>query len=344
MTTELETPVGQLVWGHPGKAQTKKDQRTKAVILKDGKPVEQWVFGIAFSIADFEQRIWPAMAAEIATGYPQGIPSNFSFKYKDGRTNDRNGKPYAGREGYAGCYVLTVSTEAFAPPVYKWEATTGKYRQMSPEEYKCGDYFTIKTNFKVNVPADRTHTPGLFVNPVGLLHVAYGKEIITTGGDPTEMFGAQPQQHQLPPGASMTPLAPSPGVQMPGPSGSPPNGYPQPAPGYAPPGDPRFTGGPPPMQPAPQYQPAPQQQYQPAPQQQYQPAPGGYTPPVQPAHDFVQNAGHQPPNGQPQYQPPGQPQYQPAPGGYAPPAPNGQHYAPPPGMPSQQMPGMPPNR
>ncbi|QWY83130.1 hypothetical protein [Rhizobium phage RHph_X2_24] len=321
MTVEnLRTPPGRIVWGNPARATTKKDQRTKQPIMKDGKPVEQWAFGVAFAKHDFNSFLKPYFDQEAASAYPHGVPQGFSWKYKDGDGVDRQGKPYSSREGYAGHIVVNISTEAFAPPIYKFE--NGAYRQIAPEEIKTGDYVVLSLNLKVNVPTNPTHTPGLYVNPNGIELVGYGTAI-QQSVDPTEMFGGQ--QYQLPPGASATPISSAPaGVGMPGMPGQPQ----QPAPGgYAPqqpvqqPMQPPATM--PPGYPAPQQ---PVQQYQ----QPQQPAPGGYPPP---AHDFVQQAGMQPAPGGYAPPPPQQPvqQYQqpqqPAPGGYAP-----------------QMPGMMPGR
>lgn len=325
MATQVITPVGRLVWGHPAKTKAKTDQRTRQPIMKDGKPVEQWAFGIAFSKQDFSNGIWPAMSAEIRTGYPSGPPQVFAYKYKDGDTNDRQGKPYSTREGYAGNIVLTVSTEAFAPPIYKI-GPNGQYVQLKPEEIKTGDYVVLVANLQVNVPPQGSqNTPSIYINPVAILHVGYGMEIVNVV-DPTTLFGATPQ-FQLPPGASLTPLAPPNMPNMPGTMPQLPGqqpGYPQPQSGYQPPLDPRFTGAPP-------------QGYSTPPPQQYAPPPVGAAPLI-PAYDFTRNAGGQyamPPGQPPQnYQPPGQPQYAPPPQpgpmpGYTPP---GQpQYAPPPG-------------
>jgi hypothetical protein len=296
--------------------------------MKDGQPVQQWAFGVAFPKNEFAP-IWAAMSQEAATGYPQGTPPKFAWKYQDGDGIDSNGQPFNKREGYAGCFILTITTEAFAPPIYKFQ--NGAYVQLNADQIKTGDYVAVALNIKVNVPTDRTHTPGLYINPEAIDHVGYGQEI-HNGPDPMALFGGQ--QRQLPPGASATPIASNGGVAMPGtgptmqpgPStmpmqqpgqmpgqpqmqyqqpgpqtmpgapqpgpqtmpGAPQPGYQQPAPGYTPPHDPRFTGG----------------------QQQ----------PIQPAHDFVQNAGNQQPMQT-----------------------NGGYYAPPQGQ--QPMPGMmPPNR
>ncbi|AHJ10734.1 hypothetical protein P106B_51 [Rhizobium phage vB_RglS_P106B] len=306
----LRTPVGRIVWGDPSRPQIKKDQRTKQPVLKDGKPVEQWAFGVAFQKHEFNQFLKPYFDQEAASAYPHGVPQGFSWKYKDGDGVDRQGKPYATREGYAGCIVVNISTEAFAPQIFKFE--NGAYRQIAPEEIKTGDYVVLSLNLKVNVPTNPTHTPGLYVNPNGIELVGYGTAI-QQSADPTEMFGGV--QHQLPPGASQVPVSSAPPhQQMPGTTGA-PAGYPAQQPQQQPYG-----------------QPAPQQQPygQPAPQQ---PAPGGYPPP---ATDFVQNAGY--PAQQPQQQPYGQPAPQQQPYGQPAPQPGGYPMQQPGQMPGQMPP------
>jgi len=205
MSQQIVTPVGRIVWGHPNKGEIKKDQKTKQPVIRDGQQVQQWVFGLAIPKNDFIEHVWPAMQATAAEVYPSGVPSNFSWKYKDGDSIDNKGKPYSDRDGYAGCYVLTISTEAFAPQVYKQE--NGSYRQMQPEEVKTGDYVAVNVNFVGNKPSNPTHTPGLYVNPNGIVHVGYGAEIVSAGGDPDELFAGA--QFALPAGASAQPVAPA---------------------------------------------------------------------------------------------------------------------------------------
>jgi hypothetical protein len=369
MPTEIKTGVGRILWGHPIKSKVKTDLNTKQPKLnKEGQPVQQWSFGVAFPKAEFQRDIWPGMSSEAATGYPRGVPPKFAWKYVDGDGPDHNGVPFGTREGYAGCYVLSISSEAFAPPVYKFQ--NGAYVQLGMDEIKCGDYVALALKLAVNVPQQSTHTPGLYVNPVAVEFIGYGTEI-QNGPDPMALFGGQ--QRQLPQGASATPIAPSHGVGMPGTGGPAPQqpmqqpgqmpgqmqpggpqpGYPQPGPGYTPQADPRFTGGGMPNG-APNpggYQPpnpGPQGQYYPPQQNGGMPGPGQH---VQPAHDFVHNAGQQQPGGQPmhqgmpqpnpgqQYATPSGAQYQPNPQQQYAPPPNG-GYQPQPG----QMPGMPPNR
>ena len=273
MGTEIKTGVGRIVWGNPAKPQIKKDVQTKQPVLRDGQQVQQWVFGVAFPKAEFEQMIWPAMAKESAQGYPNGAPQHFAWKYNDGDGVDSNGQPFNSREGYAGHYVLTISTEAFAPPVYK--LVNGAYVQLQPDQIKTGDYVVLALNIVVNVPTNRTHTPGLYINPVAIDHVGYGQEI-HNGPDAQQLFGGS--QYQLPAGASQTPVA-SGGAGMPG------------------------TGQQPPMGQQPPQQPP---MGQPAPQQPPMGQPGTMPPP---ANDFVQNAGNQVMPGQ---QPPAQNTGQPA--------------------------------
>lgn len=318
----VQTGVGRIVWGNPGKSQHKKDQETNALILKDGQPIDVWAFGLAIPKQQFIENVWPAMAAEAAAGFGAQIPPKFSWKYKDGDGVDDKGKPYSDREGYAGCYVLTISTEAFAPPIFKLNAAGNNYDVMPGEAIKTGDYVAVSLMLKVNVPTQRTHTPGLYVNPQGIEFVGYGAPIVN-GPDAMTMFGGT--RHALPPGASTQPM------QSPGAPGMPqpqqPAGMGMPQPGGMP--------GQPPMQQQPMQAPA-QPQYAPQPQQPAyapQPAqPGGMPAPgtYPPAPDFVPAAMGQPMQPAAPQMPggmPGQPQYAPQP-------------AAPGGMP--QMPGFPP--
>ena len=293
MPLETNTGVGRIVWGNPAKGQTKKDQKTKVPVMRDGLEVTEWKCGIAFPKAEFEQMVYPFMQQEAMTLFPNGVPGNFSWKIKDGDGVDAGGKPYADRDGYAGCWILTVGTESFAPNIFKREGNG--FRQMEAHEIKCGDFVAVCLNLKANKPTNSQHTPGLYVNPKGFEFVGYGQEILGAGANPDEMFAGQ--TYAMPVGASATPVASS-------------NGAVAPNMGMA-------------------QQPAPAQQYAaPAPAQQYaapalaQPNPAmpqatpqmvsqqqpGQTPPVThagqppavapnypaPAHDFVNNAGQPP--------------------------------------------------
>lgn len=223
---------GRIVFGHPSKGREKKDIRTRAPIIKDGQKVMQYVFGVAIDKNTFGQQVWPVLYNEARAAFPNGIPSNFSYKFKDGDTVDSKGQPYAKREGYAGHCVLTISTEGFAPQVFKH--VNGVWQQLNPEEIKCGDFVGVKTTIKYN-GAVSPNTPGLYINPNGIMHIGYGQEIASGGQDPDEMFaGVQTQQFA---GMSATPVmsnAPMPTAMQPAqPMGYPPLAAPA-QPGYAP--------------------------------------------------------------------------------------------------------------
>lgn len=347
---DCTTGVGRLVWGDVSVPRIKKHndgaQKGQPVIdATTGLPVKEIAFGVAFPKAEFEQMIWPTMGAEIATGYPNGTPPRFSFKYADGDGIDPDGLPYNQREGYAGCYVLAYTqriNEYFAPPpLFQFNPQTQQYNTLQPGAINLGDYVSVGTNFKVNV-ATGTNTPSVYVNPKGVELVGYGQRIVPKNApNPTQMFGGR--QHQLPAGASLTPLQTQGQPGMPGmtgamPGGSGMGGMPQPG-----------QMGQPGMMQQPQMQPQPGMMQQPMMQPQQQPQPGM----VQP-QPMAQPGQMQPgmPMGQPgmmqQPQPMAQPGQLPAPAydfvqpGMQQPQPQPMMQQPQPGqmMPGQPHPGM----
>lgn len=303
---------GRIVFGHPGKPREKKDVRTRQPIIKDGQKIQQYVFGVAIDKPTFGAQVWPMLYNESKIAFPNGIPSNFSYKFKDGDTNDSKGQPYGKREGYAGHCVLTISTEGFAPQIYKHE--NGAYRQLAPEEIKCGDFVAVNLTIKYN-GAVSPNTPGLYINPNGIILIGYGQEIASAGQDPDEMFaGFQGKQFAGMTAQPTMAAAPLPAGMAPA-GHQPPAGYaPQPQPGYAP---------------APAALPAPAHDFV---QNVVQPQPGYVTAPTSPGYGQAP-AGYTPqPVQQPVYAPAG-PQT-----GYAQPA--GQPtYPAQPGYPAGTVPG-----
>jgi hypothetical protein len=197
-------PQGRIVWGHPGTLLPKKDNQKKAIIGKDGQPVMQCAFGVAIERNYFYQYVLPALQAESRTAFPNGTPPKFAWKYKDGDSEiDDKGKPYNLREGWAGHVVLTVATQSFTPQIFKKNPVNGAWDQIGEKEIKCGDYVAVNVTVKYN-GATGTNTPGLYVNPNGVIFLGYGPEIVSGGQDPDEMFaGFNPS---LPAGASATPI------------------------------------------------------------------------------------------------------------------------------------------
>lgn len=332
---EQTLPVGRLVYGHPSKKIPKLDQKRQPV-LKDGQPVLVHMFGVAYPKQVFNDHIWPIMyqAASAAFGGQQP-PPHFAYKFKDGDGVDRQGRPYNQREGYAGHIVIHFETQLNVT-AFRQNPQTGGWDQITENDYKTGDYVAVNCNIEGNKPSDPTHTPGLFINPVGVLHIGNGTAIVNAPSA-DQMFGGQ--QFALPPGATAPGSAPPMPAGMANPPGfggaMPPGGMaPPPAPGTSPaaPGYPA-AAAPQPAQPIYQPQPAAPGGYAPQPAQPvYQqppaaapaapgvPGPTGYPP----AHDFVQNATGLPPGG---YAP------QPAPAAPVPGAPPAGYPMPPGGMP-----------
>lgn len=218
---DIVTPVGRIVWGNPLNGRDKTDQQNNPVINpQTGQPVKQWSFGLAISKQE-AGAIFQAMQQEAATVFPNGAPQNFAWKFKDGDGLDDKGIPFANREGYAGCIVLSISTEAFAPRVVR--LIGGAYQSMT-EGVKTGDYVRVALNIKAHAGkmGVRGSVPGLYINPTAIEFVGYGAEIVS-GPDASTLFGGVPVA--LPPGASATPLAPA--GPMPGAAGAMPgNGMP----------------------------------------------------------------------------------------------------------------------
>lgn len=218
----FELPVGRIVGGNPIKTEQKTDYHTKKPVLKDGLPVSQWRCYLAIPKADFIEKAWIKMRDEAITLFPNwtsivdqttGLPlkgCKFSWKIIDGDSPEApsgSKVPYNKREGYPGHYILNLSTEAFAPSVYKFEG--GAFRQIGENEIKCGDYVVAN----INVRAHSNNDGGLYLNPNGYQLVGYGQAITSTNSDPNTMFT---NSYQLPPGASQTPTSSAPtGVQMP---------------------------------------------------------------------------------------------------------------------------------
>lgn len=295
---KFNLPVGRIVEGHPMVPQNKTNFQTNQNVLdKDGKPIIQYRCKIAYAKDVFLRDVLPYLYREAATAYPAnpqtGVPNvsrDFAWKFVDGDSNEcpkRSKVPYNAREGYPGCYVLTISTEAFMPKVFKYE--NGSFFAVEENQLKTGDYVVANVDVKVHTNNDG----GLYINPNGFNLVGYGTAIASQGGiNPEQAFGNQ--QYQLPPGASSAPVGGAAPAMAPAPMAAPVQH------GYAPPPVAPVQGG---------YAAPAAPAYQ-------APAAPAYQAPVAPlpapAHDFVQNAGVQP--GYPQPAAPMQ-------GGYAAPAP-----------------------
>lgn len=286
--TEFTTCLGRIVWGHPLKPQDKTKDDVK-VLDQNGQPIKQWSFGVAFPKAEFQAQVWPHLAAETAKGYPNGAPPTFTYKYKDGDTDvDAKGNPLSGKPGYAGCYIVSFSTELQAPQCFVFE--NNAYRQIDETMIKTGDYVMVGTNAKWHGanPNARGSRPGLYINPMTVLLCFQGEAISGSyQADPNAMFGAAPPQVAMPAGAAPV-GAPAPGgAGMPAAPGTMPGMAQQPAqPGQMPgaPGNAPIPGAPTTVPPANTAAPQPAASVPPVAANPPPPAPAGPQRPTDPTH------------------------------------------------------------
>ena len=245
------SPVGRLVQGSVFEPQT-VDAEGKPLVVKSGanagQPRVNYFFAIAIPKTSPEMApIFAKMNEIAAAGFPAGqfrSPS-FAWKFIDGDGIDKNGKPYAEREGFAGHYVLRYSG-SYAPKVH---SAGGASVLTDPQSVKRGYYVRVYGSIS---PNNSTQQPGLYLNHSLVEMVGYGLEIVS-GPDGSQVFGQAPAA-VLPAGASAIPLAPAgapmafpgsvPGAGVPGGVPGAPAGLPPGHPGASVPGAPAgFPGG-----------------------------------------------------------------------------------------------------
>jgi hypothetical protein len=206
---DLLTPVGRMVQGDPFK-ESFTGYQGKALVDKQNNPRSEYFFGIAIPKTDPGwPAFWQTLQQVAAAGFPggQAAQQDFSWKVKDG-----DDPKYAGREGFAGCYIVGCTT-GFAITVY---TSGGGQKIVDPNQLKRGYY--IRTYLSIRANGDLSK-PGIFINPSMVELVGYGEEIVG-GPDGAEVFGGAPVA-QLPPGASATPVG---GAPLAAPGGMPPAG------------------------------------------------------------------------------------------------------------------------
>lgn len=228
MTIEnLKLPAGRIVGGNPTAFEQAIDYYTKQPKLdKNGQPLKEHRIDLAINKAEFMQYVWPYISQEVGKVYPQYANVNpeqldanrFAWKIVNGDSSacpQGSNVPYNTRDGYAGCYIIKIRTNAFAPNIYKFE--NGAYRKIESEEIKTGDYVVANVNVTVHKEKDG----GIYWNPNAYELVGYGQAIKGSGGpDPMKLFGGQPSA--LPAGASATPISSAPATaQMPMPQQAP---------------------------------------------------------------------------------------------------------------------------
>lgn len=212
--TDFISPVARLVQGQPS-LQVKKNQKT-GLPEKDeqGNPIMESFIAIAIRKDDpqlmpFYNLFLQTAQAEFPHLFVNGQCQHprFAWKIQDGDGTDVNGQSVAGKPGFAGHYIFKMTTR-FAPKCYHYGKYDPSQLIQNPDEViKRGYFVRVSGSIKGNgvKPDDRSNVPGLFVSHSMIELVAFGEEI-QSGPDASAVFGAQPIQGALPPGASQTPL------------------------------------------------------------------------------------------------------------------------------------------
>lgn len=224
MSTQFLTPVGRLVQGDLLTAQT-KDNKGQPLVVKTGpnkgQPTQRFFMAIAIPKTAGATH-WmsdPNMLAfatviytEAKNGYGtlfnaqgQCTHPRFAWKVADGDGVDADGKPNASKPGHAGCWIIKFSS-SFAPKVLM----NGAYVN-DPNAVKRGYFVRVAGNCAPNTGSD---VPGIYLNHEAVEFCAYGEEI-RSGIDAISVFGAAGAA-ALPPGATMTPPAPTGNGGLPG--------------------------------------------------------------------------------------------------------------------------------
>lgn len=259
---EAWTPVGRMVQGDVLTANT-KNKAGAQLMTRDGKPRSNAFMAIAYPKTQAAwwlepDPMWAALYNAGRAAFPQHFDAQglcklprFAWKIMDGDGVDDDGKPNNMKEGFAGHWVLKLSS-SYVPKLLH----AGQYI-VDPKVPKRGWFYRAFISVESNAGA--SDKPGLFINHNGVELMASGPEIVS-GPDLVSAAAAAPVV-ALPAGAIALPagfgagsMAPPP--QMGGaPAMAPPGGmHPPPGMGAVPQAAP--PGLTPPQMPAPVMAPA----------------------------------------------------------------------------------------
>lgn len=199
---DLKTPCGRLVAGNlatasEGKGKYKKDKPQYFFALAVSKhdpqisQLLQQIIGHAWQTYQFA----PPVIQRIQNA-PYGDPlraANFAWKIDDG-----DDPKFADKEGYPGSWILKFAT------TIPFRCADAGNQQLDPNTIDLGNYGDVAFSVEINGNID--DTAGIYLNPVCFRLLGFGTKIIS-GPSIDQLMGNAPAQ--LPPGASMTPVAPS---------------------------------------------------------------------------------------------------------------------------------------
>lgn len=201
MSVEILFPVGRLVAGHPMFPQPVMNNKVKPpvpMLDATGQPVTERYIGVAIPKAGeshWNQTAWGAQiyaaAQDPVEGYSPGEVQydGFAWKITDGdsaKPNKKGNKPCE-QEGWAGCWVIHMSTRI----VYNCYHV-GKYdpaqaiqnKDDIKKGYKCRVFAVVKGN-------KPSETPGVYINPSLFEMTAVDTEIVSKASGPSaaDVFG-----------------------------------------------------------------------------------------------------------------------------------------------------------
>lgn len=221
MVTNVTTPVGRIVQGDPYKRTVPPRQGNQPQKMgADGQPASSYFLALAIPKGDPN---WPAykakLDAEARVSWPQFFDAagnmvnpHFANKITDGDGIDKNGKPNAGKEGFAGHWVVKfASSLPQAPRSLAWDPAMGAWVETTT--IKCGDYVSINHDCLTN---GSTQSPGMYMNPRQIAFEREGQLIVPIDSGPTanEAFGARGGATIPPPPGAITPPPPAAGPVM----------------------------------------------------------------------------------------------------------------------------------
>lgn len=122
----------------------------------------------------------------------------FANKIIDGDGFDDDGKPNAGKDGWAGCWIIKVSN-GFAPRVVEWN---NGWVDMTPHgrQIKPGDYITVSGTCESNAS---TQSPGMYMNVDIVSFEQEGERIVVASAvDANSALGARTGGPANPPAGS----------------------------------------------------------------------------------------------------------------------------------------------
>lgn len=223
MTKRL-SPIGRIVQGNPLTENLQYDDRTKQPKLdKHGQHQKNWYINVAFDKRDPDtQAMIGEIYAEAARAFPQLFPqgvnfsapnfgcvrADFAAKVVDGDGMDPNGQPHSKKEGWAGHWIVKISTYAGAMRCVNGLQNNAPI--TDPEQIHTGNFVRVALDFKSNGWAgEAASKPGLYMNPDLVQLAGYGQKIV--GGPDANVVFAQPAGF-VPQGMSTTPVG---GAAMP---------------------------------------------------------------------------------------------------------------------------------